>query len=594
MTRAADVADRLFPAIRELEDYLGDPACSEATVSYEQMAALDEAEEFPDAAYALLDGWGVQDYYVPPAVGGRARSLEDVLLVLRTLARRDLTLTIAHTKTALGCIGVWVGGSPAQQRTLADLVMRDVVPVALGLTERDVGADLAQVTVTATPRAGGYVLRGEKWLVNNATRSRALTVLGRVTGDGGRALPTLFLVDKARLDAAAYTCTPKIRTLGIRAADMSGIRFADAFVPADAVVGEPGSGLSTVLRGLYVTRSMIPGLSLGAADTALRCSVDFALGRRLQGGRVWDLPHARQTLTEAYADLLACECLALATARSLNVLPAQMCMASAASKYFVPATSEAIVKTLAAILGARSYTRLDHWHGAFQRLMRDNAVPPIFDGSTIVNLHALGLQLRALPFLRRRAPALGGQEPMHAIFRVGAPVEPWDPRRLQVSMDGPLLYMERLDELADAVGARHAGLGALAREIVAGVAGVEADIQALNARDARAAARSYALIEYARRYCAYCAGVASLRTWLESGERLGGDFARGDWLVVALGRLLRPGRVDPSPDYLETIERVSADLLRRFEGRQAFSVVPLRLGEGAGRAAETPRQARAV
>lgn len=82
---------------------------------------------------------------------------------------------------------------------------------------------------------------------------------------------------------------------------------------------------------------------------------------------------------------------------------------SSAVKVFVPMTAESSVQRLSAVLGARFYLREGHWGGVFQKLLRDNAVVSLFDGSTAVNLEVLALQLpRLLREGRRPEPVEGG------------------------------------------------------------------------------------------------------------------------------------------------------------------------------------------
>src|SRR5262249_37315528 len=151
-----------------------------------------------------------------------------------------------------------------------------------------------------------------------------LTVYAKTSGRGGPRGYSLFLVEKKDLSPVSYQHLPKVRTHGIRGADISGIRFEKSFVPEGALIGTVGGGLETTLKGFQVTRTLVAGLSLGAADTALRAAIAFALGRRLYGGCAADIPLVREQLAGAFIDLLVCECVALGSARALHAAPGQM------------------------------------------------------------------------------------------------------------------------------------------------------------------------------------------------------------------------------------------------------------------------------
>ncbi len=58
-------------------------------------------------------------------------------------------------------------------------------------------------------------------------------VLARTAIEGGNRGLSLFMVDKSELNPSQYYNLPKIKTHGIRAADMSGIGFSDCFIPKE-------------------------------------------------------------------------------------------------------------------------------------------------------------------------------------------------------------------------------------------------------------------------------------------------------------------------------------------------------------------------
>ncbi|MER6901491.1 acyl-CoA dehydrogenase family protein, partial [Amycolatopsis sp. NPDC000740] len=383
-----------YTLTERLERELGDPRDSDRTFSYARCAEFDCTERFPDEICALLDGLGLAAFYVPTAFGGQLRDHTDLLQVIRALARRDFTVALAHCKTFLGSVCAWTTASPAQARALADRVLGGEV-VSLALTERDHGSDLLAGDVSAVEVDGGYCLNGEKWLINNATRAGTVCVLARTDPAGGARGFSLLLVDKRGLSADSFRCLPKNYTLGVRAADISGIGFDDASVPSDALVGDVGGGVEAVLKSLQLTRTLCGGMSLGIGDHSLRLAADFAARHEMYGRRLSDLPQAARTLAQAYADLLVCEAFTLVATRAIHSLTAEQSVISAAVKYFVPTTMDHVITRLAGVLGARSLLTTAYAHGAFEKLRRDHRIVGIFDGSSAVNLASLVNQFPA-------------------------------------------------------------------------------------------------------------------------------------------------------------------------------------------------------
>lgn len=563
-----------------LERFLGDPALPSSAVSFQQAVALDEQEAFPEAEYSALTQWGLHHYYIPIQLGGQLRSVEELLMVGRAMSRRDLTLAIGHGKSYLGMVPVWAAGTPEQQRRLAEIASTGA-PVSLGLTERAHGSDLLATEVRATPNAAGFSVSGEKWLINNATRCKVINILARTgTGTGPRDL-SLITVEKGRLAPGSYRQVPKIRTHGIRGADISGIFFEGAQLPQDALVGTAGTGLETVLKVIQLTRLLCASFSLGGADTALRCTLDFARNRKLYNQTVFSIPSARRTLVEAFADLLLAENVAMAGARLAQLAPEQLSVGAAVVKYFVPATVEAMIQNVAVVLGARHYIRQEHWHGIFQKVMRDAAVVSLFDGSTAVNLHSLGLQLTYL--LEGALGASQEEGRAEAVFRLGTPVPLLEPSRLSLSARGRDTVvqslrgsLERLRRLEGQSGVDSGVLAGVLRQttsLVEELSRMRASLAELEEREGIQATRSTGLFELSRRYCAIYAAAACLGVWLYNRDRLGPYFQRGGWVQLCLNRI-SPGIAEPAAEHFEEAAR---EMEAMIDGKRLFSVISLSL-----------------
>jgi alkylation response protein AidB-like acyl-CoA dehydrogenase len=521
--------------------------------------------------------------------GGGLSSFEQLLALVRSLARRDLTLAIGYGKTFLGAVSVWAGGDAKQSRNLAELIL-SCEAVSLGLTEEAHGADLLGTSVTAVACEGGFRLNGEKWLINNATRCSALTVLARTDDLAGPRSLSLFLVEKLKLDTTHFESLPKILTLGIRGADISGIRFKDAVIPADALVGQVGTGLEITLKGLQSSRTLCTALSLGAADTALRTVVRFSLERRLYGDSVFRIPHARGTLADAFIDLLTCECVSIAASRYLHVMTEQMSVYSAVVKYFVPTRIERTLQRLSVILGARHYLREGFEWGIFQKMMRDNALVGLFDGSSMVNLSTLSAQLRQLTTHRTRHKEVDGHvaERLRVVFDLSCPLPPFDAGRLVISNRGRDDVAEGLDlALQELRGVESdstvesdvvSQLVSLTQAFIDARALYEQVIQASRKPANHADSRYF---QHEEAYCTVHVATACLQIWLHNRLALGEFFARGHWLVLCLMRLLdtlghTSGTMPP-----EYVEEAAEELVRLFNENQLFSILPVNLGAGA-------------
>ncbi|GAA3910480.1 acyl-CoA dehydrogenase [Streptomyces lacrimifluminis] len=582
---------------QELESLLGDPEEPGTAFSHARSLELDENEEFPADICRQLEGWGLQEFYIPAEYGGRLTDYETVMQVMRVVARRDLTVAVGHGKTYLGGVCVWISGTAEQARRLAADI-RAGVPVSLALTERAHGSDLLAGDVRGeADGAGGWRVSGEKWLINNATRGSLLSVLTRTAEDGGPRGFTVLLVDKRGLaEGDDYHCLDKIRTHGIRGADISGITFDAAPVPADAAVGGEGGGVETVLKALQLTRTMCASLSLGAADHALAIALDFTERRELFGRRLIDLPQARHVLASAAADVLVGEALATVAARTVHTVPDELSVVAAATKYLVPTGTEGVIADLTRLLGARAFLKDVHARGMFQKVDRDHRIVGLFDGNTLVNLNSLVNQFRSLS----RGWLRGGGDTSGAVraFDVAQPLPPLDPARLSLVARRGSGVMATLPMSVAALRAEAAG-----RPELKGALGAAERLLAVTGRvhESMDAYRTVvtdvppAAFDVARRYSLCLAGAACLGLWAhnhraaESG-RTGALWRDGVWLWPVLDRLLvRLGEPDAGdPDaYPPLLERLRA---ARNAG-ELFSLFPFSLHGSADRPTGAPGDA---
>ncbi|MBY4012774.1 acyl-CoA dehydrogenase family protein [Rhodococcus fascians] len=545
------------PSIGELEKRLETLLESVDTQAVED---LDDADEFPAELTDALNRLGVQRCYVPTRFGGLLDDYSSAGRIVRALARVDVTLAVAHGKTFLGAVSTWVSGDDGQRERLAQLICEGQ-QVSWGLTERDRGSDLLSGDVRADAvdfrgdpviaqtgggrDAAGYLLYGEKWLINNATRGHAVCVLAR-TREGGTARGhSLFMVEKSDLDSATFGTLPKEPTHGIRGADISGISFDRAYVPASALVGEEGHGLEVVLKALQLTRTMCCYLSLGASDHALAITGKFAGNRKLYGRMLGDLPAARAVLVSSFGGHLLAEALTTVASRSMHALPGEQSALAAASKYLVPSTIEKSMVDLRRLMGARSLVPGLSSDGTLCKVERDHRIVSLFDGNTVVNLNTLVSQFSML--LWKNTPRTAADaESLRIATSVHEPLPALDLDRLSLIPRRGLGLLAVLDEsvrlLGDALDSSHDGQAYVLRSAAELVRTVKTLTEKTPLLDRDPVEVPTAAFAAAEQLSACIAGSAAIQIYLNNrdGRQLGSaaptDALWSDalWLQLAL------------------------------------------------------------
>lgn len=549
-----------------LDRALADPLEDQGPLGFRTAVRLDEREEFPTEAARTLDERGISRHFVPSRLGGELDSFEELACLVRAIARRDVTLAVGQGQTCLGTQPVFLAGDAALQRSVAARVLARE-SFALALTERRNGSDVLASTTFAEGKSPSFVT-GEKWLINNATRASGVSVFARTRPAGGPRGFSLLLVDKDET-RGDYEVLPKIRTHGIRGADIGGIRFSRAACPSDPIGGE-GAGLAVLLKTFAVTRTLIPSIAVGAADSALRIVLDFAKSRELYGGTVLQIPHARAVLSDAMADQLAWEAASLAGARVLHTAPEQASFWASVLKYHVPTSVERVVRELAVVLGARHYLREDHAFGMFQKIQRDAAILAVFDGNTLVNLQNVALHAHALGRGSDTNAGVGS-----ATDLLG-PLPDFDPRALSIAAravcGAEVLASDALERIEGRALARILRpLLEQLRELAIRTREQMAQATLRNAFD-----MTPQVVGLASRYAQLSSAALAASVYARWMHRPSGPAATGEWLVLVLAREVGDDGIPPT-----TLDMCREALLR-------FMVEARACGEPFSLLAQTP------
>ncbi|MFE2532710.1 acyl-CoA dehydrogenase family protein [Streptomyces sp. NPDC059371] len=591
-----------------LEDWLGDPAVERNSLSFAGALELDERDELPSAGIERVRAFGFNRYFVPERLGGDLRATEDILMLTRVIARRDMNVAVSES-TQVWMMLAWVGGNAEQQEKHAATVLAGGVIPCLAYSEPEHGADLAANRFTAAPDGGQYVLTGEKWPINRGRTSTHVVLLG-ITGDEttpAKRQQSMFLVDRSQIISGEVSGVPRVPTYGLRGCDISGIAFDGARVDASARLGAEGEGLELALRGLLITRTFCTGLSLGTGDTMLRTVTGFLSERILYDGPATEIPYVTESLANAYVNLLVAECESLVAMRGLHLYTEQFSIWANLAKVEVARLVDFNSKALARTLGARYFMRAAEHVGTFQKMLRDGAVVSVFDGSEPVCLDSLALQLPALAKAQGHTP----DEDWRALYDLRAELPDFEPHRVSVFGRGrdatfaslPAL-ITRLAELSPSAGCDADRLDVLrgrAEELRRELDALLARVHEVRQSSAGPAAQPTAsakstpprLIRVAEELSALHAKVAALGVWLFNRDHLDEFFADGEWLQAALARhhvhQYETGDLDP-----ETAHRLFAQLNSQYATDEFFSIRRMRMAAPGAREAGQGHESNAA
>ena len=141
---------------------------------------------------------------------------------------------------------------------------------AMAITEPSFGSDSAAVSTTATLDGDEYVINGEKIFVTAGSRATHIVVWATVDKSLGRAAIKSFVVPREHPGVIVERLEHK---LGIKASDTAVIRFDNARIPKENLLGSPevqvDKGFAGVMETFDNTRPLVAGMAVGVARAAL-------------------------------------------------------------------------------------------------------------------------------------------------------------------------------------------------------------------------------------------------------------------------------------------------------------------------------------
>jgi acyl-CoA dehydrogenase len=189
---------------------------------------------------------------LPEAYGGHGRSFLERHVVAEELLAAGAPLASHWIADRQSGPQILRHGTESVRRRLLPEIAAGRCSFAIGMSEPDVGSDLASVKTRGEPVDGGFRLYGTKLWTSNADKAEWLIALCRTAPatQNRHAGLTQVLVDLKR---GGVTVRPVCTIAGEK--DFCEVHFDGYFVPHEEVLGEAGQGWALVMQELVSERS---------------------------------------------------------------------------------------------------------------------------------------------------------------------------------------------------------------------------------------------------------------------------------------------------------------------------------------------------
>jgi alkylation response protein AidB-like acyl-CoA dehydrogenase len=337
------------------------------------IAEWDRSHVFPRSLYGKLSAAGLMGMLVPEAYGGVDAGYVAYALAIEELAKVDAGTAVTLSVHSMICHAIAKLGSDEQKdHWLERLAAGDVI-AGFGLTEPDAGSDAASIRGSARREGDAYVLNGRKQWCTNGGFAGVVMAMFRTGGSGAKGI-SAFLVDTALQGVVVEKTTEK---LGIHTSNTVDLAFDDVRVPASAMLGTEGAGLTQALATLTAGRIGIAAQAIGILAACLDASVAFAKDRVAFGKPIGSFEAISFKIAQMSTDLDAARLLTYRAA-ALAAVGRPYAVEASKAKLFASTKAREHASEAVQIHGGYGYTT----EFPVERYYRDAKITEIYEGTS--------------------------------------------------------------------------------------------------------------------------------------------------------------------------------------------------------------------
>jgi len=290
----------------------------------------------PESTVAKLGELGLLGMMVPEEWGGSYTDYVAYALAIEEIAAGcGATAALASVHSSVGCGPILRFGSDAQKKRY---------------------------------------LNGTKQFITNGKRAKVAIVFAVTDPKLGKKGLSAFIVPT---DTPGFLVGPPEKKLGIRASDTCAITFDNCRIPADALLGPQGKGLSIALSNLEGGRIGIAAQAVGIARAAFEAATAYAKTRRQFDRPIGEFGSIGNMLADMEISINAARLLTLHAARLRGA--GESCLSEACqAKLYASEMAEQVCTKAIQIHGGYGY--LEDY--GVERHYRDARITQIYEGTS--------------------------------------------------------------------------------------------------------------------------------------------------------------------------------------------------------------------
>ncbi len=359
-----DEHDQLRASVRDLAEDVIAPRAAE----------IDQTAEYPYDVHKALKAADLLAIHVPEQYGGAGADKVAHCIVVEEIARVCASSSLIPMGNKLGTTGLILSGSEDLKRRYLPAVAAGDATFSYALSEREAGSDAAAMRTRAVLDGDSYVINGSKMWITGAGVSTHYTLMAVTEPGVGAKGISAFVV---HADDPGFSYGEKERKLGIKGSPTREIYFDDCRIPADRMIGNPGTGFTTALKTLDHTRLGIGAQAVGIAQGALDAAIGYVKERKQFGRSVGEFQGVQFMLADMAMKVEAARHLVYHAAAKAERGDKNLTFTSSAAKCFASDTAMSVTTDAVQLFGGYGYVQ----DFPVERMMRDAKITQIYEGT---------------------------------------------------------------------------------------------------------------------------------------------------------------------------------------------------------------------
>lgn len=239
-----------------------------------------KAGEHTTELWAEAGKLGYLGVSVPTEYGGGGGGITELAIVCEELATAGCPLLLLVVSPAIAATILAKHGTAAQRSTYLPGLADGTTTIVFAITEPEAGSNFHKLATAARRDGSDWVLSGRKCFISGVDEADYILVVARFTDEAtGRLAPALFIVPT---DAAGLSKS-QLEMEIVSPENQWLLYLDDVRLPADALVGDLGTGLPALFSGLNPERITVAAMGIGTGRYALSRAASYVSSRSVWG-----------------------------------------------------------------------------------------------------------------------------------------------------------------------------------------------------------------------------------------------------------------------------------------------------------------------